>query len=188
MDDDFRILFDYVEQMKRELQDEADLQTKSAEDEEKKCVHESIETEEAYVCCKCGLAVPMEFADVFVNVDGAHLGHDCCVFVTSKILLQVYWPTRELVSFTPVRLNEKHGPMILRLRFRKQITTFDEGLGTIDIKIQRVEVHTRFVHERPAGDFQLHLVVFRLHQTRTKKKNNSLTDLFFRANQSRIYR
>ena len=85
MDDDFRILFDYVEQMKRELQDEADLQTKSAEDEEKKCVHESIETEEAYVCCKCGLA-----ADVFVNVDGAHLGHDCCVFVTSKILLQVY--------------------------------------------------------------------------------------------------
>ena len=45
MDDDFRILFDYVEQMKRELQDEADLQTKSAEDEEKKCVHESIETE-----------------------------------------------------------------------------------------------------------------------------------------------
>ena len=52
MDDDFRILFDYVEQMKRELQDEADLQTKSDEDEEKKCVHESIETEEAYVCCK----------------------------------------------------------------------------------------------------------------------------------------
>ena len=49
MDDDFRILFDYVEQMKRELQDEADLQTKSDEDEEKKCVHESIETEEAYV-------------------------------------------------------------------------------------------------------------------------------------------
>ena len=49
MDDDFRILFDYVEQMKRELQDEADLQSKSAEDEEKKCVHESIETEEAYV-------------------------------------------------------------------------------------------------------------------------------------------
>ena len=47
MDDDFRILFDYVEQMERELQDEADLQTKSAEDEEKKCVHESIETEEA---------------------------------------------------------------------------------------------------------------------------------------------
>ena len=43
MDDDFRILFDYVEQMKRELQDEADLQTKSDEDEEKKCVHESIE-------------------------------------------------------------------------------------------------------------------------------------------------
>ena len=39
MDDDFRILFDYVEQMKREVQDEADLQTKSAEDEEKKCVH-----------------------------------------------------------------------------------------------------------------------------------------------------
>ena len=57
MDDDFRILFDYVEQMKRELQDEADLQTKSAEDEEKKCVHESIETEEAYVCCKCGLVL-----------------------------------------------------------------------------------------------------------------------------------
>ena len=55
MDDDFRILFDYVEQMKRELQDEADLQSKSAEDEEKKCVHESIETEEDYVCCKCGL-------------------------------------------------------------------------------------------------------------------------------------
>ena len=50
MDDDFRILFDYVEQMKRELaeKDKADLQTKSAEDEEKKCVHESIETEEAY--------------------------------------------------------------------------------------------------------------------------------------------
>ena len=57
MDDDFRILFDYVEQMKRELQDEADLQTKSGEDEEKKCVHESIETEEAYVCCKCGLVL-----------------------------------------------------------------------------------------------------------------------------------
>ena len=57
MDDDFRILFDYVEQMKRELQDEADLQSKSAEDEEKKCVHESIETEEAYVCCKCGLVL-----------------------------------------------------------------------------------------------------------------------------------
>ena len=57
MDDDFRILFDYVEQMKRELQDKADLQTKSAEDEEKKCVHESIETEEAYVCCKCGLVL-----------------------------------------------------------------------------------------------------------------------------------
>ena len=52
MDDDFRILFDYVEQMKRELQDEADLQTKSDEDEEKKCVHESIETEEAYVCLR----------------------------------------------------------------------------------------------------------------------------------------
>ena len=54
MDDDFRILFDYVEQMKRELaeKDKADLQTKSAEDEEKKCVHESIETEEAYVCRK----------------------------------------------------------------------------------------------------------------------------------------
>ena len=51
MDDDFRILFDYVEQMKRELaeKDKADLQTKSAEDEEKKCVHESMETEEAYV-------------------------------------------------------------------------------------------------------------------------------------------
>ena len=170
MDDDFRILFDYVEQMKRELQDEADLQSKSAEDEEKKCVHESIETEEAYVCCKCGLAVSMEFAEVFVNVDGAHLGHDCCVFVTSKILLQVHWPTRELVSFTSVRLNEKHGPMILHLRFRKQITTFDEGLATIDIKIQRVEVHTRFVHEGPAVDFQLHFVVFRLHQTRTKKQ------------------
>ena len=59
MDDDFRILFDYVEQMKRELaeKDKADLQTKSAEDEEKKCVHESIETEEAYVCCKCGLVL-----------------------------------------------------------------------------------------------------------------------------------
>ena len=57
MDDDFRILFDYVEQMERELQDKADLQTKSAEDEEKKCVHESIETEEAYVCCKCGLVL-----------------------------------------------------------------------------------------------------------------------------------
>ena len=57
MDDDFRILFDYVEQMKRELQDKADLQAKSAEDEEKKCVHESIETEEAYVCCKCGLVL-----------------------------------------------------------------------------------------------------------------------------------
>ena len=57
MDDDFRILFDYVEQMKRELQDEADLQSKSDEDEEKKCVHESIETEEAYVCCKCGLVL-----------------------------------------------------------------------------------------------------------------------------------
>ena len=52
MDDDFRILFDYVEQMKPELQNEADLQSKSVEDEEKKCVHESIETEEAYVCCK----------------------------------------------------------------------------------------------------------------------------------------
>ena len=37
MDDDFRILFDYVEQMERELaeKDKADLQTKSAEDEEK---------------------------------------------------------------------------------------------------------------------------------------------------------
>ena len=63
MDDDFRILFDYVEQMKRELQDKAalqdkaDLQTKLAEDKEKKCVHESIETEEAYVCCKCGLVL-----------------------------------------------------------------------------------------------------------------------------------
>ena len=57
MDDDFRILFDYVEQMERELQDKTDLQTKSAEDEEKKCVHESIETEEAYVCCKCGLVL-----------------------------------------------------------------------------------------------------------------------------------
>ena len=44
MDDDFRILFDYVEQMKRELaeKDKADLQTKSAEDEEKKCVNESV--------------------------------------------------------------------------------------------------------------------------------------------------
>ena len=31
MDDNFRILFDYVEQMERELQDKADLQTKSAE-------------------------------------------------------------------------------------------------------------------------------------------------------------
>ena len=51
MDDGFRILFDYVEQMERELaeKDKADLQTKSAEDEEKKCVHESIETEEAYL-------------------------------------------------------------------------------------------------------------------------------------------
>ena len=59
MDDDFRILFDYVEQMERELaeKDKADLQTKSAEGEEKKCVHESIETEEAYVCCKCGLVL-----------------------------------------------------------------------------------------------------------------------------------
>ena len=59
MNDDFRILFDYVEQMERELaeKDKADLQTKSAEDEEKKCVHESIATEEAYVCCKCGLVL-----------------------------------------------------------------------------------------------------------------------------------
>ena len=57
MDDDFRILFDYVEQMERELAEKTDLQTKSAEDEEKKCVHESIETEEAYVCCKCGLVL-----------------------------------------------------------------------------------------------------------------------------------
>ena len=66
MDDDFRILFDYVEQMKRELQDEADLQTKSDEDEEKKCVHESIETEEAYVCCKCGLVLEDIFQpDIF---------------------------------------------------------------------------------------------------------------------------
>ena len=72
--------------------------------------------------------------------------------------------------------------MILRLRFRKQITTFDEGLGTIDIKIQRVEVHTRFVHERPAGDFQLHLVVFRLRQTRTKKTTRSLICSFERTN------
>ena len=59
MDDNFQILFDYVEQMKRELaeKDKSDEQTKSAEDEEKKCVHESIETEEAYVCCKCGLVL-----------------------------------------------------------------------------------------------------------------------------------
>ena len=57
MDDDFRILFDYVEQMEREVAEKTDLQTKSAEDEEKKCVHESIETEEAYVCCKCGLVL-----------------------------------------------------------------------------------------------------------------------------------
>ena len=59
MDDDFRILFDYVEQMERELaeKDKADLQTKSAKDEEKTCVHESTETEEAYVCCKCGLVL-----------------------------------------------------------------------------------------------------------------------------------
>ena len=53
MDDDFQILFDYVEQMERELaeKNKSDEQTKSAEDEEKKCEHESIETEEAYVCC-----------------------------------------------------------------------------------------------------------------------------------------
>ena len=32
MDDDFRMLFDYVEQMKRELQDKADLQTNRLRD------------------------------------------------------------------------------------------------------------------------------------------------------------
>ena len=38
MDDDFRILFDYVEEIKRELaeKDKSDEQTKSAEYEEKK--------------------------------------------------------------------------------------------------------------------------------------------------------
>ena len=70
MDDDFQILFDYVEQMKRELaeKDKSDEQTKSAEDEEKKCVHESIETEEAYVCCKCGLVLEDIFQHTHNNM------------------------------------------------------------------------------------------------------------------------
>ena len=148
----------------------------------RKCVHESIETEEAYVCCKCGLAVSMEFAEVFVNVDGAHLGHDCCVFVTSKILLQIHWPTRELVSFTSVRLNEKHGPMILRLRFRKQITTFDEGLATIDIQIQRVEVTHSICPWRPRSWFSTALRRLPSSPNQDKKTTRSLICSFEQTN------
>ena len=78
MDDDFRILFDYVEQMKRELaeKDKADLQTKSAEDEEKKCVHESIETEEAYVCCKPNIRRIWLSAK---SAQPAKAGGECCL-------------------------------------------------------------------------------------------------------------
>ena len=58
MEDDFQILFDYLKNV-RELaeKDKADSAENSPGDEEKKCVHEAIQTEEAYVCCKCGLVL-----------------------------------------------------------------------------------------------------------------------------------
>ena len=58
MEDDFQILFDYLKNV-RELaeKDKADSAQNSPGDEEKKCVHEAIQTEEAYVCCKCGLVL-----------------------------------------------------------------------------------------------------------------------------------
>ena len=57
MEDDFQILFDYLKNV-RELaeKDKADSAQNSPGDE-KKCVHEAIQTEEAYVCCKCGLVL-----------------------------------------------------------------------------------------------------------------------------------
>ena len=58
MEDDFQILFDYLKNV-RELaeKEKADSAENSPGDEEKKCVHEAIQTEEAYVCCKCGLVL-----------------------------------------------------------------------------------------------------------------------------------
>ena len=104
MDDDFRILFDYVEQMERELQDKADLQTKSAEDEEKKCVHESIETEEAYVCCKCCLVLEDIFQPdihwcdhalmprIYGGADRLNAMHKVLIKVLDKISFCTYLP------------------------------------------------------------------------------------------------
>ena len=104
MDDDFRIHFDYVEQMERELaeKDKVDEQTKSAEDEEKKSVHESIETEEAHVCCKCGLVLEDIFQPdihwcdhaltprIYGGADGLNAIHNVLIKFLDKISFCTY--------------------------------------------------------------------------------------------------
>ena len=59
MDDGFQTMFDFVEEMKREMVKNKKALTEPLveEDQEEKCEHEGIETEEALVCCKCGLVL-----------------------------------------------------------------------------------------------------------------------------------
>ena len=56
IDEDFQILADYLaERTKLPVESDSD------EDEEKQCNHEGVETEEDFVCCKCGLVLSSIF-------------------------------------------------------------------------------------------------------------------------------
>ena len=135
MDDDFRILFDYVEQMKRELQDEADLQTKSDEDEEKKCVHESIETEEAYVCCKCGLVLEDIFQPDIHWCDHALMpriyGGADCLNAMHKVLIKFLDKAKQKkvsASTNPTdRVLKRRPDTFFRLRIRYFLAPLRDG-------------------------------------------------------------
>lgn len=53
---DFQILMDYKAQRKEELPQNEEMEDDGGE-KEKICIHEGVETEEDYVCCKCGLVL-----------------------------------------------------------------------------------------------------------------------------------
>ena len=52
MEADFGTLMEYLER-KRQLQ----VSSEEPPEKKKKCVREAVETEESYVCCKCGLVL-----------------------------------------------------------------------------------------------------------------------------------
>ena len=52
VDEEFQILADYRAERKK-----LPVDSDSEDDEEEKCEHEGVETEEDFVCCKCGLVL-----------------------------------------------------------------------------------------------------------------------------------